>query len=132
MSASIEARIAEHAAAPIPPTSPAYDQTPLAGSSATIAARPPRAADRAEYVGYVRALQAFKRRMITSMEEFNLRTDHRDIRLEIDIVRGQRTAYETEMHEVHQAYLSYEARNRALLVRLKTLETHMSRLEWQR
>ncbi|GJV76726.1 hypothetical protein Tco_1508310 [Tanacetum coccineum] len=29
MSASIEARIAEHAAAPIPPTNPAYDQTPL-------------------------------------------------------------------------------------------------------
>ncbi|GKG16906.1 hypothetical protein Tco_0361863 [Tanacetum coccineum] len=29
MSASMEARIAEHAATPIPPTSPAYDQAPL-------------------------------------------------------------------------------------------------------
>ncbi|GJV08831.1 putative reverse transcriptase domain-containing protein [Tanacetum coccineum] len=31
-----------------------------------------------------------------------------------------------------QAYLSFEARNRALLTRLETLETHMSRIEWQR
>ncbi|GKE34104.1 hypothetical protein Tco_1453426, partial [Tanacetum coccineum] len=59
----------------------------------------------------------------------NARTDHRDIRLEIDVVRGQRTAYETELHEVRQAYLSSEARNRALLVRLKT---HISRIKWQR
>ncbi|GJT95387.1 hypothetical protein Tco_1090905 [Tanacetum coccineum] len=27
-------------------------------------------------------------------------TDHKDIRLEIDIVRGQRIAYETELHEI--------------------------------
>ncbi|GJV59539.1 hypothetical protein Tco_1465639 [Tanacetum coccineum] len=114
-----------------------------------------RAADRAEDVGYVRALQASEHRMMTSIEEVNLRvsyqaqvrrkesedfytqlhdaqTDRRDIRLEIDVVRGQRTAYETELHEVRQAYLSSEARNRALLARLETLETHMSRMEWQR
>ncbi|GKF64576.1 hypothetical protein Tco_0188024, partial [Tanacetum coccineum] len=42
MSASIKARIAEHAAAPIPPTIPTYDQTPLAKSSVAAAARPPR------------------------------------------------------------------------------------------
>ncbi|GJR53036.1 hypothetical protein Tco_1403557 [Tanacetum coccineum] len=218
MSASMEARIAEHVAAPIPPTSPAYDQAPLghraamirmrddipeedmppqrrfvltapppgcdvAESSAAAAARPPRgqydfvdtveagqglirspghdartiarAADRVEDVGYVRALQASEHRMMTSIEEVNLRvsyqaqvrrqesvdfytelldarTDRRDIRLEIDVVRGQRTAYETELHEVRQAYLSSEARNRALLARLETLETHMSRMEWQR
>ncbi|GJT58890.1 hypothetical protein Tco_1002423 [Tanacetum coccineum] len=30
------------------------------------------------------------------------------------------------------AYLSSEAQNRALLARLETLETHMSRMEWQR
>ncbi|GKG36112.1 hypothetical protein Tco_0443790, partial [Tanacetum coccineum] len=48
-------------------------------------------------------------------------TDRRDIRLEIDVVRGQRTDYEIELHEVRQAYLSSE-----------TLETHMSRMEWQR
>ncbi|GKD40280.1 putative reverse transcriptase domain-containing protein [Tanacetum coccineum] len=158
MSASMEARIAEHTATPILPTSPAYDQAPLVESSA--AARPPRgqydfvdtvkvgqglihslghnartiarAADRAEDVGYFRALHASKHRMMTSIEEVNLRTDRRDIRLKIDIVRGQRTAYETELHEVRKAYLSFEAQNRALLALLETLETHMSRMEWQR
>ncbi|GKE82222.1 hypothetical protein Tco_1552222, partial [Tanacetum coccineum] len=59
-------------------------------------------------------------------------TDRMDIRLEIDVVRGQRTAYEIELYEVRQAFLSFEARNRALLARLETLETHMSRMEWQR
>nr|GEX55836.1 putative reverse transcriptase domain-containing protein [Tanacetum cinerariifolium] len=91
-----------------------------------------RAADRAEDIGYVRALHASEQRMMTSIEEVNLRTDRIDIRLEIDVVRGQRTAYETELQEVHQAYLSSEAWNRALLIRLETLETHMSRMEWQR
>ncbi|GKD57386.1 hypothetical protein Tco_1290773 [Tanacetum coccineum] len=218
MSTSMEARIAAHAAAPIPPTNHAYDQAPLghraamicmrddipeedmpprrrfvltaplpgcdvAESSAAAVARLPRgqydfvdtveagqslirslghdartiarAADRAEDVGYVRALQASEHRMMTSIEEVNLmvsyqaqvrrqesedfytqlpdaRTDRRDIRLEINVVRGQRTAYEIELHEIRQAYLSSEAHNRALLARLKTLETHMSHIEWQR
>ncbi|GKE01275.1 hypothetical protein Tco_1389258 [Tanacetum coccineum] len=217
MPASMEVHIAEHAATPIPPTSPTYDQEPLGHRAAMIrmrddipeedmppwrrfvltapppgcdvaessaaAARAPRrqydfvdaveagqglirspghdartiarAADRVEDVGYVRALQASEHRMMTSIEEVNLRvsyqaqvrrqeseifytqlhdarTDRRDIRLEIDVVRGQRTAYETELHEVRQAYLSFEAQNRALLARLETLETHMSRMEWQR
>ncbi|GJY16568.1 hypothetical protein Tco_0386990 [Tanacetum coccineum] len=114
-----------------------------------------RAADKAEDVGYVRALHASEHRMMTSIKEVNLRvnyqaqvrrresedfytqlldarTDCRDIRLEIDVVRGQRNAYETKLHEVCQAYLSSEARNRALLARLETLETHRSRMEWQR
>ncbi|GKE44894.1 hypothetical protein Tco_1472178, partial [Tanacetum coccineum] len=191
MPASMEARIAEHAATPIPPASPTYDQAPLGHRAAMIrirddileedmppqrrfvliapppgcdvaessaaAARAPRhqAASRAEDVGYVRALQASEHRMMTSIEELNLRvnyqahvhrqecnifytqlhdarTDRRDIRLKIDVVRGQRTAYETELHEVCQTYLSSEARNRALLARLETLETHMSHIEWQR
>ncbi|GJY68411.1 hypothetical protein Tco_0471393 [Tanacetum coccineum] len=196
MSAFMEARIAKHAATPIPPTSPVYDQAPLghraamirmrddipeedmpsrrrfvltapspgcdvAESSAATAARPPRgqydfvdtvvagqglirspghdartiakAADRAEDVGYVRALQASGHRMMTSNEELHdARTDRRDIRLEIEVVRGQRTAYETKLHEVRQAYLSFDAQNRALLARLEILETHMSRMEWQR
>ncbi|GJY08672.1 hypothetical protein Tco_0375726 [Tanacetum coccineum] len=125
----------------------------VAESSA--AARPPRATDRAEDVDYLRALQAFEHRMMTYIKEVNLRvsyqaqvcrresedfytqlldarTDRRDIRLEFDVVRGQRTAYETELHEVRQAYLSYEAWNRALLARLETLETHMSCMKWQR
>ncbi|GKE65263.1 hypothetical protein Tco_1519424, partial [Tanacetum coccineum] len=75
-----------------------------------------RATDRAEDVGYLH----------------DARTDRKDIRLEIDVVRGQRTAYETELHEVRQAYLSSEAQNRALLTRLETLETHMIRMKWQR
>ncbi|GKC83338.1 hypothetical protein Tco_1139055, partial [Tanacetum coccineum] len=114
-----------------------------------------RAADRVEDVGYVRALQASEHRMMTSIEEVNLRvsyqaqvhrqeseyfyiqlhdarTDRKDIRLEINVVRGQRNAYETELHEVRQAYLSSEAQNRALLARLETLETHVSRMKWQR
>ncbi|GKD97801.1 hypothetical protein Tco_1381698, partial [Tanacetum coccineum] len=196
--------IAKHAAAPIPPTSPAYDQAPLghraamirmrddipeedmlpqrrfvlvapppgydvAESSATAARAPrgqydfvdtieagqglsripghdartiARAADRAEDVGYVRALHASEHRMMTSIEEVNLRvsyqaqvrrkksedfytqlhdarTERRDIRLEIDVMRGQRTTYETELHEVRQAYLSFEARNRAILARVE-------------
>ncbi|GKA09045.1 putative reverse transcriptase domain-containing protein [Tanacetum coccineum] len=113
-----------------------------------------RAADRADGVGYVRALQASEHKMMTSIEEVNLRvsyqvqvrgqeskdfytqlhdirTDRRDIRLKIDVVRGQRTAYETELHEVRQAYLSFEAQNMAILARLETLETHISRVEWQ-
>nr|GEW14407.1 putative reverse transcriptase domain-containing protein [Tanacetum cinerariifolium] len=88
-----------------------------------------RAADKAEDVSYVRALQAFERRMMTSIEEVNLRISYQ---AQIDVVRGQRAAYETELQEVHQAYLSSEAQNRALLVRLETLDTHMSRMEWQR
>ncbi|GKF08033.1 hypothetical protein Tco_0042257, partial [Tanacetum coccineum] len=39
MSASMEARMAKHAAAPIPPTSPAYDQTPLGHRAAMIRIR---------------------------------------------------------------------------------------------
>ncbi|GKC80511.1 hypothetical protein Tco_1131285 [Tanacetum coccineum] len=143
MSASMEVRIAKHVAAPIPPTSRTYDQAPLP-ESAAVAARAPRhqydfvdtvkawqglicspghdawtiarAADRAENVGYFH----------------DARTDRRDIRLEIDVVRGQRTAYKTELHKVRQVYLNSEAQNRALLARLETLETHMSRMEWQR
>nr|GEU64165.1 reverse transcriptase domain-containing protein [Tanacetum cinerariifolium] len=80
----------------------------VAESSATAAARAPR-----------------------SQFNFVDTIDHRDYRLEINVVRGQRTAYETELQEVHQAYLSSEAQNRALLARIKTLETRMSHMKWQ-
>nr|GEW99108.1 reverse transcriptase domain-containing protein [Tanacetum cinerariifolium] len=138
MSASIEARIAEHAATPMPFTSPAYDQGPLGHKTAMIRMRddilkedmppqrrfiltaslpggdvaessaataiPPRCqydfvdtvkagqslicspghdaqtiarvADRVEDVGYVRALQASEHRMMTSIEEVNLRISY--------------------------------------------------------
>nr|GEW98426.1 hypothetical protein [Tanacetum cinerariifolium] len=58
-----------------------------------------RAANRADDVGYVRDLNASEHRMMTFIEE----TDRRDIRLEIDVVRGQRTAYETELQERQSA-----------------------------
>ncbi|GKE95570.1 hypothetical protein Tco_1580425 [Tanacetum coccineum] len=121
----------------------------VAESSAAAARAPRRRCD------FVDTVEDSEHRMMNSIEEVNLRvsyqaqvrrqeseyfytrlheaqTDRRDIRLEIDVVRGQRTAYVTELHEVRQAYLSSEARNRALLARLETLETHMSRIEWQR
>nr|GEX21236.1 hypothetical protein [Tanacetum cinerariifolium] len=129
----------------------------VAESSAAAAARAPRskAADRTEDIGYVRALQTSEHRTMTFIEEINLRvsyqaqvprqesanfytklldaqTDRRDIRIKIDVVRGQRAAYETELQEVYQAYLSFEAQNRALLAQLETLETHMSCMKWQR
>nr|GEW55745.1 hypothetical protein [Tanacetum cinerariifolium] len=153
MAASTQALIDAFAAGsspfPLPPTSPATISP--SHDAQTIA----RVVDRVKDVGYVRALQASERRMMTFIEEVNLRvsyqvqvhrqesanfytwlldarTDCRDIRLKIDVVRGQRIAYETELREVHQAYLSFEARNRALLARLETLETHMSRMKWQR
>nr|GEV83127.1 reverse transcriptase domain-containing protein [Tanacetum cinerariifolium] len=88
------------------------------------AARVPRSL--AEDVGYVRALQAFEHKMMTSIKEVSLRvsyqaqvrrqeskyfytqlhdaqTNRRDIRLKIDVVRGQRTAYKIELHERQSA-----------------------------
>nr|GEY02493.1 hypothetical protein [Tanacetum cinerariifolium] len=143
---------------PLPPNNLAYDQAPLETSAAarapkgqydfvdTVVAgqslvRSPsheaqtiaRAADRAKDVGYVRDLQAFEHKMMTSIKEVNLRICYQAQvrRHEIDVVRGQMTAYETELQEVRQAYLSSMARNKALLARLETLKTHMSRMEWQ-
>nr|GEY55181.1 hypothetical protein [Tanacetum cinerariifolium] len=154
MTAFMKARIAEHAAIPIPPPPrhrrarifapldhraamirmrddiPEEDMPPqrrfvltapppgcdVTKSSAT-AARPPRG----QY-DFVKTVEYFEHRMMTSIDEVNLRvsyqaqvyrqesedfytqlhdapTDRRDIRLEIDVVRGQRTAYKTELHE---------------------------------
>nr|GEY84282.1 hypothetical protein [Tanacetum cinerariifolium] len=110
--------VAESSVAPIRPPRDQYDFVDtveggqgvirsLGYDSWTIA----RAAYRAEDVGYVRKQES---------EDFYTHlhkawTDRRDIILEIDVVGGQRTAYKTELHEVHHAYLSSEARNRALL-----------------
>nr|GEV67827.1 reverse transcriptase domain-containing protein [Tanacetum cinerariifolium] len=135
---------------PLPHTSPAYDQASLGHKTAMIRMRddipkediPPRrrfvltaplpipghdaqniarAADRAEDVGYVKALHASERKMMTFIEEVNLRISYQAQ------VRRQE-----KLQEVHQAYLSFEARNRALFGRLEILETHMSRMKWQR
>nr|GEZ13596.1 hypothetical protein [Tanacetum cinerariifolium] len=109
-----------------------------------------RAADRAEDVGYVRALQASERRMMTSIEEVNLKvsyqaqvrrqesanfytqlldaqTDRRDIRLEIDVVRGQRTAYETELQEAYMSRMEWHRQSTkdlavTQMIRIHTLE----------
>ncbi|GJU41304.1 hypothetical protein Tco_1194261 [Tanacetum coccineum] len=140
MPASMDARIAEYAIAPLPSTSPTYDQAPLGHRAAMIrmtddipeedmppqrrfvltapspgcdvaessaAARAPRGqfdfvdairagqglirspghdvrtiarvADRVEDVGYVRALQTFEHRMMTSIKEVNLRVSYQAI-----------------------------------------------------
>nr|GEX84014.1 putative reverse transcriptase domain-containing protein [Tanacetum cinerariifolium] len=120
---------------PLPPTSPGYDQAPLGHRTTMIRIRddipeedmlhrkrfvltaPPLRCDVAD--------RASEKRMMTSIEEINLRvsyqaqvrrqesaifytllldarTDRRDIRFKIDIVRGQRTAYETELQERFQ------------------------------
>nr|GEV51570.1 reverse transcriptase domain-containing protein [Tanacetum cinerariifolium] len=103
-----------------------------------------RVADRAEDVSYVRALHAFEHRMMTSIEEVNLRinyqaqvhrqeskyfytqlddtqTDRIDIRLEIDVVRGQRTTYETELQEsIEDFALTQMMRIYALEARART------------
>ncbi|GJX25997.1 hypothetical protein Tco_0232293 [Tanacetum coccineum] len=149
MSASMEARIAEHAAAPIPPTSPAYDQAPLAESSADAAARPPRgqydfvdtvevgqglirspghdawtiarAADRAEDVGYVRALHASEHMMMTSIKEVNLRVSY-----QAQVRRRESKDFYTQLHDA-------QTNRRDIRLEIDvTLETHMSRMEWQR
>nr|GEY33091.1 hypothetical protein [Tanacetum cinerariifolium] len=83
-----------------------------------------RAAERAEDVGYVRALQASDRRMMTSIEEVNLRvsyqaqvrrqesmnfytqlldaqTDRRDIRFEIDVHQSAEDLAVTQMMRIH-------------------------------
>nr|GEV87235.1 reverse transcriptase domain-containing protein [Tanacetum cinerariifolium] len=92
------------------------------------AARAPRINLRVSYQGQVRRQES--KYFYTQLHD--AQTDCIDIRLEIDVVRGQRTTYEIELQEVHQAYLSSEAQNRALLARLETLKTHISRMKWQR
>nr|GEX78579.1 hypothetical protein [Tanacetum cinerariifolium] len=126
MAASTHALIDAFAAGsspfPLPPTIPAYDQAPLVESSAATARAPrsrynfvdtvkagqgfihspshdaqtiARAADRAEGVGYVRRQESAN--FYTQL--LDARTDRIDISLGIDVVRSQRTSYETELQE---------------------------------
>nr|GEZ81114.1 hypothetical protein [Tanacetum cinerariifolium] len=55
-----------------------------------------RAADIAKDVGYVRMQESVN--FYTQL--LDAQTDRKDIRLEIDVERGQRTAYKTELQEV--------------------------------
>nr|GEU52265.1 putative reverse transcriptase domain-containing protein [Tanacetum cinerariifolium] len=63
--------------------------------SSTAAARVPR--DQYDFVDTVEAGQG--KRVSISVYNFMMLSDRIDIRLEIDVVRGQRTAYETELQE---------------------------------
>nr|GEZ86957.1 hypothetical protein [Tanacetum cinerariifolium] len=109
---------------PQPPTSPAYDQAQLGRRAAMIHKKddilvedmPPRRIFALTGPSPGQESENFYTQLLDAQ------IDRRDIRLEIDVVRGQRTTYEIELQEVHQANLSSEARNRELLARLETLE----------
>nr|GEU92976.1 hypothetical protein [Tanacetum cinerariifolium] len=128
--ALIDAFAARSPLFPLPPTSPACDQAPLGHRTSIIRRRddipeedmPPQ--KRFIFTATPPGYDGAESSAVAARAP-------RDIRLEIDVVRGQRTAYETELQDIRQAYLSSEARNRALLARLETLETHMSRIKWQ-
>ncbi|GJS38201.1 reverse transcriptase domain-containing protein [Tanacetum coccineum] len=82
-----------------------------------------RAAKRAEDV------QARKRESEDFYTQlFDARTDRRDIRLEVDVVRGQRTAYETELQKVRPRLpWGTEAQNMAIArARIDTVEDTVS------
>ncbi|GJX26538.1 hypothetical protein Tco_0232834 [Tanacetum coccineum] len=143
MSASMEARIAEHVVTPIPPTSPAYDQAPLGHRAAMICMRddipeedmlprrrfvlaaPPPRCDVAESSAAARTPRG-QYDFVDNVEAGQglIRSPGHDART---IARLADTA-----EDVGYAYLSSEAWNRALLARLETLETYMSRVKWQR
>nr|GEV26582.1 putative reverse transcriptase domain-containing protein [Tanacetum cinerariifolium] len=86
-----------------------------------------RAADRAEDVGYVRALQASEHRMMTLIEEVNLRITYRGPSSQA------REYFHTQLHDaqIDRRDIGPEI-DVALLARLEVLETHVSRMEWQR
>ncbi|GJT70924.1 putative reverse transcriptase domain-containing protein, partial [Tanacetum coccineum] len=89
-----------------------------------------KGADRAEGVGYVRALQASKHRMMTSIKEINLRVSY-----QAQVRRRESKDFYTQLHDAQTDRRDIRLEidvNRVLLVRLETLETHMSRMEWQR
>ncbi|GKB66513.1 hypothetical protein Tco_0927925 [Tanacetum coccineum] len=73
-----------------------------------------------------------KRRMMTALEMVNMRKDHAAVRVEIEVLRRERLAYEQESIETRQALSRYEAHCRALEARVTVLETEVRRHEWQR
>ncbi|GKE79186.1 hypothetical protein Tco_1545306 [Tanacetum coccineum] len=140
MSASMEASIAEHAAAPIPPTNTTYDQAPLGHRAAMISIRddileedmPPRRRFvlTAPLPGCDIAESSVAARAPRRQYDF------------VDTIETGQGLIRSPGHDaqtiarvadrVKDAYLSSEAQNRALLARLDTLETHMSCMKWQR
>ncbi|GJT54361.1 putative reverse transcriptase domain-containing protein [Tanacetum coccineum] len=101
----------------------------VAVSYAAAAARPPRG--RYYFVDTVEARQGLIRspghdaqtiaRAADKLHDPH--TDRRDIRLEIDVVRGQRTAYETELHKTHISRIEgqrHSAKDRAARHMMRT------------
>ncbi|GJX24711.1 putative reverse transcriptase domain-containing protein [Tanacetum coccineum] len=86
-----------------------------------------RAADRARDVGYVRDLQAFERKMMTFIEEVNLRVSY-----QVQARKLESEDFYTQLLDARTDRRDIRLENRALLARLKTLETHMTHIEWQR
>ncbi|GKE42637.1 hypothetical protein Tco_1469921 [Tanacetum coccineum] len=89
-----------------------------------------RAIDRAEDVGYVRDLQASEHRMMTSIKEVNLRVSY-----QAQVHKRDSKDFYTQLHDARTDRIDIRLEidvNKALLARLETLETHMSRMEWQR
>nr|GEW55832.1 putative reverse transcriptase domain-containing protein [Tanacetum cinerariifolium] len=73
---------------------------------------------------------ASKDRMMTSFKEVNLRVNH-----QAHVRRRESKEFYTQLHDAQtdRKHIRLEIDvNRALLARLETLETHMSRMEWQR
>nr|GFA93369.1 hypothetical protein [Tanacetum cinerariifolium] len=58
--------------------------------------------------------------------------DRAAVRAEIEVLRGERLAYEQEGIQTREALAKSEAYCRALEARVAVLETHVRRLEWRR
>nr|GEV47206.1 hypothetical protein [Tanacetum cinerariifolium] len=101
--ALIDAIVAGSSSFPLQPTSPAYDQAQLGrrvamiSESSTVAARAPRS--QYNFVDTVEAGHGLESKYFYTQ----LHDAQTDRRLEIDVVRCQRTAYEIELHERQSA-----------------------------
>nr|GEX82622.1 reverse transcriptase domain-containing protein [Tanacetum cinerariifolium] len=58
--------------------------------------------------------------------------DRAAVRVEIEVLRKERLAYEQEGIQTHEALARSKAHCRALEARVAALKTHARRLEWQR
>ncbi|GJX47137.1 hypothetical protein Tco_0272327 [Tanacetum coccineum] len=106
------------------------------GESSVAAARQPGStmARRVDY-SFVDTMDANVRRR-GSLEFYawhqDAQTDHAVVRVDIEVLRRERIAYEKESSESRQALARSEAHNRALEARVVVLETQAYRHEWQR
>nr|GEX60109.1 hypothetical protein [Tanacetum cinerariifolium] len=86
-----------------------------------------RAADRAEDVCYVRALHASEHKMMAFIKKVNLRVSY-----QAQVRMPESKDFYTQLMTLRLTAETLDSRSMALLARLETLETHMSRMEWQR